>query len=161
MKAYFAGGCFWCLVPFIKNIEGVFKVVAGYCGGDEINPKYEDVKAQKTGHRETIMIEYDETKVSYERLLEAYLNTVDPYDGGGQFIDRGHSYTCAIYYQNQTEKQVAEKKIKELEDRNNFEAAIAIEKYKMFYKAEEEHQDYYLKHPKEFEEEMLISGRKQ
>ena len=69
MRSYFAGGCFWCVTPIFK-MYGVDKVVCGYSGGDEPNPKYEDVKAQKTGHRETIMLEYDPAKVSYETLLE-------------------------------------------------------------------------------------------
>ena len=68
MKAYFAGGCFWCVTPIYK-MYGVDKVVCGYSGGDEPNPTYEDVKAQKTGHRETIMLEYDPGKVSYDRSV--------------------------------------------------------------------------------------------
>lgn len=159
MKAYFAGGCFWCVTPIYK-IYGVDKVVCGYSGGDEPNPTYEDVKAQRTGHRETIALEYDEKNVGYEKLLDIYLANVDPFDGEGQFIDKGFSYTLAIYYQNEKEKEMAEAKIAELEASAGKKACIALEPFKSFYEAEEEHQDYYLKNPEAFEKELIESGRR-
>ncbi|MBR5637991.1 MAG: peptide-methionine (S)-S-oxide reductase MsrA [Pseudobutyrivibrio sp.] len=158
MKAYFAGGCFWCVTPIYK-IYGVDKVVCGYSGGDEINPTYEDVKAQKTGHRETIALEYDSSNVSYDKLLDIYLANVDPFDGEGQFIDKGFSYTLAIYYQNEEELKIAQNKIAELEAAEGKKAQIALEPFKSFYEAEEEHQDYYLKNPDAFEKELKESGR--
>lgn len=154
MNAYFAGGCFWCITPTFKNTNGVSAVTCGYCGGDEVNPTYEDVKKQKTQHRETIKIEYDENIVSYETLLNIFINNVDINDDGGQYIDRGHSYTLAIYYENGEQKKTIDKV---LEGKN---ACISIEPLKVFYDAEEYHQDYYLKNPKEFEEELINSGRK-
>ena len=75
--AYFAGGCFWCIAALLDTIEGVQKIVSGYSGGDEINPTYEEVKAQKTGHRESIKVIYDENKTSYEKILEMFLNNID------------------------------------------------------------------------------------
>ncbi|CBK75830.1 methionine-S-sulfoxide reductase [Butyrivibrio fibrisolvens 16/4] len=159
MKAYFAGGCFWCVTPIYK-IYGVDSVVCGYSGGDEINPSYEDVKAQKTGHRETIELTYDESNVDYDKLLDIYLANVDPFDGEGQYIDKGFSYTLAIYYQNEKELQLAQEKIAELEASSGKKTHIALEPFKSFYKAEEEHQDYYLKNPEAFEEELKSSGRK-
>ena len=86
-------------------------VVSGYSGGAEVNPRYEDVKLQKTGHRETIRIDYDPQKVSYSELLDIFLNGVDPFDDGGQFIDRGHSYTLAVYYGDDREREAAERAI--------------------------------------------------
>ena len=114
MKAYFAGGCFWCVTPIYK-IYGVDKVTCGYSGGDEVNPTYKDVKAQKTGHRETIELTYDPKNVDYNTLLEIYLANVDPFDAEGQFIDKGFSYTLAIYYQTEEEKEKAIAMIKALE----------------------------------------------
>ena len=157
---YFAGGCFWCITPTFREMEGVFDVVSGYSGGDEINPTYEDVKYQRTGHRETIRIDYLPEQVSYERLLELFLCGVDPYDGGGQFIDRGHSYTLAVYYLDEAQQQAAQAAIAALEQENGQQPQIAVEPFRSFYAAEEEHQDYYLKHPKEFEQELIDSGRK-
>lgn len=159
MKAYFAGGCFWCVTPIYK-IYGVDRVVCGYSGGDEVNPAYADVKAQKTGHRETIELEYEPKNVSYEKLLDIFLSNVDPFDGQGQFIDKGFSYTLAIYYQTDEEKEIASRKINELEARSGKKTYIAVEPFKSFYRAEEEHQDYYLKNPEAFERELKESGRK-
>ena len=91
--AYFAGGCFWCITPTFKETEGVLDVISGYSGGEEAAPSYLDVKYQRTGHRETIRIDFDPEKVSFEQLFDIFLCGVDPFDAGGQFIDRGHSYT--------------------------------------------------------------------
>ena len=139
---------------------GVDKVVCGYCGGDEVDPTYEDVKSQKTGHRETIMLEYDPEKVSYAKLLDIFFANVDPFDPDGQFIDKGHSYTLAIYYTSDEEKMMAENRVKKLKIDSKKDVFVAIEPFKAFYEAEEYHQDYYLKHPEEFEKELIESGRK-
>ena len=159
MRAYFAGGCFWCVTPIYK-MYGVGKVVCGYSGGDEVNPTYEDVKAQKTGHRETIMLEYDNNTVSYDNLLDIYFSNVDPFDKDGQYIDKGFSYTLAIYYTTEEEKEKAEARIKKIEEESGKKTYVAVEPFKSFYEAEEYHQDYYLKNPEEFEKELIESGRK-
>ena len=158
--AYFAGGCFWCITPFFKMTKGVLSVTAGYSGGEEENPTYLLVKSQKTRHRETIAVEYDETTVPFTELLDIFLSGVDPYDEGGQFIDRGHSYTLAVYYTSEQEREEAVSMIRALEEASGQTAYIALEPFKTFYPAEEEHQDYYLKHPEAFEEELITSGRK-
>ena len=159
MRAYFAGGCFWCVTPIYK-MYGVDKVVCGYSGGDEVNPTYEDVKHQKTGHRETIMLEYDPEKVSYSKLLDIFFANVDPFDSEGQFIDKGFSYTLAIYYNNDDEKNMAKERIDKLQADSGKEVYVALEPFKFFYEAEEYHQDYYLKNPEAFEKELIESGRK-
>lgn len=158
--AYFAGGCFWCITPTFREMEGVANVISGYSGGDEANPAYADVKHQRTGHRETIRIDYDSGKVSYQELFEIFLNGVDPFDPDGQYIDRGHSYTLAVYYLNEDQRHIAENGIRQLEAEAGRPVYISIEPFKSFYCAEEEHQDYYLKHPKEFQQELIDSGRK-
>lgn len=158
-KAYFAGGCFWCITPTFESINGVEGVIAGYSGGKG-EPTYEQVKAQMTRHRETIEITYDEAKTSYEKLLDIFVRSVDPFDGGGQFIDRGRSYTLAVYYNDQNEKSAAEKAISELEKSSGESVYISVEPFDSFYPAEEYHQDYYKKNPEAFEEEMKKSGRK-
>ena len=159
MKAYFAGGCFWCVTPIYK-IYGVDTVVSGYSGGAEKNPCYEDVKAQKTGHRETVMLEYDPGAVTYETLLDIFFENVDPFDPDGQFIDKGRSYTLAVYYTNETERSLAEARIRKLEAGSGKKVYVALEPFTAFYPAEEYHQDYYLKHPAELEKELMESGRK-
>ena len=157
--AYFAGGCFWCITPTFQEMEGVSRVISGYSGGDEIDPAYEDVKYQRTGHRETIRIDYNETQVTFSELFEIFLNGVDPFDGGGQFVDRGHSYTLAVYYADEEERMIAESAIDALAEQSGRKVCISVEPFKSFYAAEEEHQDYYLKHPKEFHQELIDSGR--
>ena len=158
--AYFAGGCFWCITPTFNEMDGVQKVTSGYSGGDEIDPTYLDVKYQRTGHRETIRIDYDADKVTFSELFDIFLQGVDPFDAGGQFIDRGHSYTLAVYYQNEDEKHIAASAIRHLEEESCQPVCIALEPFKSFFCAEEAHQDYYLKHPAEFEQELIESGRK-
>ncbi len=158
--AYLAGGCFWCITPIYK-LYGVEQVVCGYSGGDEKDPTYEQVKAQLTGHRETLMLSYDPSSVSYGELLDIYLANVDPFDGEGQYIDKGFSYTLAVYYTSEEEKREALEKIGSLEAETGKKACIAVEAFKSFYPAEDYHQDYYLKNPEAFEEEMVSSGRRE
>ena len=157
--AYFAGGCFWCITPTFKEMAGVSAVTSGYSGGEEIDPTYEDVKYQRTSHRETIRIDYDPDQVSFRSLIEVFLSSVDPYDPDGQFIDRGFSYTLAIYYLSSAQKAVAEEMLAALEAEAGKPVYIKVEPFKSFYKAEEFHQDYYLKHPEEVRKELLESGR--
>ena len=158
-EAYFAGGCFWCVTPIYK-LYGVEKVICGYAGGDEVNPTYEQVKHQETGHRETIKLVYDPGKVTYGKLLDIYLANVDPFDPEGQFIDKGFSYTLAIFYNTDEERDLATAKIAAVEKETGRKAFIALLPYKNFYEAEEYHQDYYLKNPEAFEKELTESGRK-
>ena len=158
-KAYFAGGCFWCITPTFQEMAGVAAVTSGYSGGMEADPSYEDVKYQRTGHRETIRIDYDPTQISYGELLQIFLDGVDPFDEGGQYIDRGHSYTLAVYWMTEEERQLAAAAIADLEKTSGQKVYISLEPFTAFYSAEEEHQDYYRKHPEEFRQELIDSGR--
>lgn len=124
--AYFAGGCFWCITPDLRDLNGVTNVVSGYCGGDDAHPVYDDVKHQRTGHRETIAIDYDESVISYRELLDCFLYHVDPFDGEGQFIDRGHSYTLAVYYANDSEKLIAADALAQLEMASGQAVKVAL-----------------------------------
>ncbi len=157
--AYFAGGCFWCITPTFKEMPGVFDVVSGYSGGDLADPSYLDVKSQKTGHREAIRIDYDPEQVTFAELFDIFLAGVDPFDPDGQYIDRGHSYTLAVFYLNDDQKVIAQQGIAQLEAAAGRQVYISVEPFKNFYTAEEEHQDYYLKHPEEFRQELIESGR--
>jgi peptide-methionine (S)-S-oxide reductase len=158
-KAYFAGGCFWCISPIFRQMEGVRSVVSGYSGGDEIDPTYEDVKNQRTGHRETICIEFDPEKAPFRELLQMFLYNVDPFDEGGQFIDRGFSYTLAVYHLNDHQKAVTEEMLEILAQEAGRTPFIAVESFKNFYIAEEYHQNYDLKNPIAFHRELVESGR--
>ena len=153
-EAYFAGGCFWCVTPIFK-LYGVDKVICGYSGGDEKNPTYEQVKHQETGHRETIKLAYDPEKVTYDKLLDIYFANVDPFDSEGQFIDKGFSYTLAIFYTSEEEKEIAVSKIEKIERGSGKKVEVALLPYKNFFEAEEYHQDYYLKNPEAFKSPYL------
>lgn len=157
--AYFAGGCFWCITPTFKQMNGVLDVVSGYSGGEEENPVYEDVKYQRTGHRETIKIDYDPDRVTFDALMDVFLRSVDPFDPDGQFIDRGFSYTLAVYYLSEGQRAAATGKLRKLEQDSGKTVYVRVEPFSSFWRAEEYHQDYYLKHPEEFRQELIASGR--
>ena len=157
--AYFAGGCFWCITPTFREMPGVTAVTSGYSGGEEIDPSYEDVKYQRTTHRETVRIDYDPAQVSFSALMDVFLGSVDPHDPDGQFIDRGFSYTLAVYYLSPEQKRAAKEHLRLLEEKTGLPVYIKVEPFKSFYRAEEFHQDYDLKHPEEFRQELIDSGR--
>lgn len=158
-SAYFAGGCFWCITPIFVNTKGVLKVTSGYAGGNTINPTYEQVKSQSTGHRETIKIDYDESIISYNKLVDIFTSNVDLFDPDGQYIDKGFSYTLAIFYNSDDEKEISGIIIKELEVKYDKKICISLLPFINFYEAEEYHQDYYKKNPDEFKKELKESGR--
>ncbi len=159
-QAYFAGGCFWCITPNFKEYDGVSAVTSGYCGGSAEDAVYAKVKSQTTAHRETIRVDYDEDQVAFDTLLDIFLCGVDPFDDGGQFIDRGFSYTLAVYYTDEAQRITAKAHIDALKESSGKDVYIALEPFSAFYPAEEEHQDYYLKNPEAFERELIESGRK-
>ena len=160
-KLYLAGGCFWCIGDYFLMQDGVIEVNCGYSGGDEKEATYYQVKAQKTGHRESIEITYDPNVISLDKLINLYFIYVDVLDDDGQGIDRGHSYSLALYYQNENEKILFEKKNQEIEKNLGQKSVIAIERFKFFIVAEEEHQHYSYKNPEEFLEELEKSGREE
>jgi peptide methionine sulfoxide reductase msrA/msrB len=145
--ATFAGGCFWCMEAAFEKIPGVTEVISGYSDGKLTNPTYKQVSSGSTRHIEAIQVHFDEKKVSYEKLLEYFWKNIDPTDGGGQFVDRGHQYTTGIFFHNDEQKQLALKSKKVVEGLNIFKKKIVtpIRKYKNFYEAEDYHQDYYKK----------------
>ena len=154
-----AGGCFWCMSKPYYEIEGVTRVLSGYSGGEELFPTYELVKDHKTGHRETILIEFDKTKLSARELLDTYFSSIDPFDNLGQFIDKGFNYTCAIFSDSDSVYYYYDKHKTKLEKDFNNPVYVDFLREQVFFKAEEYHQDYALKNPKEMEEELIASGR--
>lgn len=160
-KATFAGGCFWCMVKPFKEWDGIIDVVSGYMGGHVDNPTYEDVKKGDSGHLEVVEITFDPTVFTYENLLELFWQQIDPTDADGQFQDRGHSYTTAIFYYSEEQRKIAEKSKERLAASGKFEKPIVtpIRPAETFYRAEEYHQDYYIKEKEHYEEDRARSGR--
>ena len=162
-KATFAGGCFWCMTPPFEKLEGVKEVVSGYTGGHVVNPTYEQVVSETTGHRESVEVTYDPTKISYEKLLDVFWRQINPTDAGGSFVDRGESYTSAIFYHNEEQKRLAEESKKKLAASGRFDKPIVTEILPAgpFYRAEEYHQDYWKKNPIRYKFYRYNSGRDQ
>ena len=142
-KAYFAGGCFWCMEESFENILGVSKVISGYSGGTTENPTYKEVTSGNTGHFEVIEVIYIPEVVSYEKLLEEFWVNIDPFDAVGQFCDKGYSYRSVAFYQNDKQKNLIENSIKEIEKKFNKKVVTYVRKFDKFYIAEAAHQDYY------------------
>ena len=157
-KFYLAGGCFWCISDFFLMQDGVEDTRVGYSGGDEKNVTYDDVKAQKTGHRESVEVIYDENVISLDKLVDIYFQYVDVLDGDGQGIDRGRSYSLALYYQSDEEKELFLKKALKVQSDIGTCAHVTIAPFKFFIEADEEHQHFSFKNPKRFEEELLASN---
>jgi peptide methionine sulfoxide reductase msrA/msrB len=162
-KATFAGGCFWCMTPPFEKLDGVKEVVSGYTGGHTVNPTYQDVTSETTGHLESVEITYDPAKVSYKKLLDVFWRQIDPTDAGGEFVDRGPSYKSAIFYHNEEQKRLAEESKKDLERSGRFNKPIVTEIRPAgpFYRAEEYHQDYWKKNPIRYKFYRYNSGRDQ
>ena len=154
-----AGGCFWCMSKPFYEYEGILKVFSGYSGGVEKNPTYEDVKNQLTTHKECVKLLFDSKIISYQKILDIYFETIDPYDEGGQFIDRGESYTTALFYNSDKMKKEIEEYISNFEKKHNKKVCVKILKESKFYIAEEYHQDYCIKYPELMEKELIESGR--
>jgi peptide methionine sulfoxide reductase msrA/msrB len=158
-KALFAGGCFWCMEKPFEQMDGVLSVTSGYAGGTTENPNYENYAAG--GHIEVVQIVYDPHKVSFKELLDVYWRQVDPTDAGGQFVDRGHAYTTAIFYFDEEQRMLAEQSKKELAASTIFERPVVtpIIPAATFYPAEDYHQDYYKENPIRYRFYRAGSGR--
>lgn len=159
--ATFAGGCFWCMIEPFDERPGIVSVTSGYTGGTVANPTYEQVCSDTTGHVEAVQIEFDPEVMPYEKLVETFWQQIDPTDAGGQFNDRGESYQTAIFYHNEQQKNIAEASKEKLEKSGKFTKSIVtpILPAKTFYKAEENHQDYYKKQPFHYKLYKKGSGR--
>ena len=142
-KAYFAGGCFWCVEESFEKLKGVEEVISGYSGGITENPTYKEVTYGNTGHFEVVEIIYDKKVISFEELLKNFWVNIDPFDAYGQFCDKGYSYRSVAFYQNEEEKKLIEKDIKDLQNKFNKKVVTYIRNFEKFYKAEEYHQDFY------------------
>ncbi len=157
--AIFAGGCFWCMEPPYDALPGVVATTSGYTGGHKVNPTYHEVSAGGTGHVEAVKIVFDPKQIGYEKLLEVFWRNVDPLDKGGQFCDRGSTYTTAIFYQDEEQKKLAEQSKAAIEKKLGKTIVTAIRPAATFYAAEDYHQDYYQKNPLRYKYYRYSCGR--
>lgn len=186
-KAYFGGGCFWCMEPPYDKLPGVISTTSGYMGGQSENPTYKQVSTGQTGHVEVLEVEYDESLVSYEKLLEVFWQNIDPFDSRGQFCDKGPQYKSVVFATTDIEKQHFTKSKKNIEVRlaelkkaelaevlnkplseikndtkkMSIDVATEMRDATRFTKAEEEHQNYYQNNPIRYKYYRSRCGRDQ
>lgn len=160
-KATFAGGCFWCMEPFLEKMKGVKSVTAGYTGGHTKNPTYEEVSEGLSGHAEAVEVIFDPSEVSYAKILQAVWYNIDPTAVNSQFADHGTQYRSAIFYHTPEQKRLAEESKKALSASGKFKKPIATEilPASTFYPAEDYHQDYYKKNALRYNLYHEASGR--
>ena len=161
-KAYFAGGCFWCMEPPFEALEGVIEATSGYMGGTVENPTYEEVTTGETGHAEVVEILFDPEIVSYEELLEVFWRNIDPTALNYQFADVGSQYRTEIFTVGDEQSKLAEQSKVTLENSGKFDKPIvtAISVAPEFYIAEDYHQDFYKKQSMRYQMYAKASGRK-
>ncbi len=143
--ATLGGGCYWCLEAYFQRLEGVVKVASGFSGGSVRNPTYEEVCTGKTGHAEVIQITFDTTLISFTQLLKVFFTMHDPTPLNRQGNDIGTQYRSAIFYHSEAQQQQAEATIAALQNAAVYDHPIVTEvkPFDVFYKADEEHQNYY------------------
>ena len=142
-KVYFAGGCFWCMEESFEKLDGVIEVISGYSGGTTSNPTYKEVTYGDTGHFETVEIIYDKSLINFEKLLKIFWINIDPFDAKGQFCDKGYSYRSVAFFKTESQKNQILNSIKKIEKDFNREVVTYVRKFDKFYKAEDNHQNYY------------------
>jgi peptide-methionine (S)-S-oxide reductase len=160
-KAYFGGGCFWCIEAVFNKIKGVSSAISGYSGGKIANPSYEQVCGGGTGHVETVEVTFDPDVVSYEELLSVFFSVHDPTTMDRQGGDVGEQYRSVVFYADEDQKKQAQSFIKNLKVEEIFSQPIVtiVEPLKKFYKAEDYHQQYYEKHPEGAYCQVVISPK--
>ena len=147
--ATLAGGCFWCLDGAYRDLRGVIAVESGYAGGQTTNPTYEQVCTGTTGHAEVVRITYDPNETTYRDLLEVFFSIHDPTTLNRQGADVGTQYRSAIFYHDETQREVAEAIVAELARDEVFKDPIVTElsALQAYYPGEGYHQDYYRQNP--------------
>jgi len=147
--ATLAGGCFWCMEAVFKEVKGVQRVLSGYTGGKKINPTYEEVCSDKTGHAEAIDITFFTDMISYREILEIFFTVHDPTTLNRQEHDVGTQYRSVVFYHNEAQKFIADQVIKEMNEAHVWNAPTVTEvrPYTKFYSAEEYHRDYFEHNP--------------
>jgi len=157
--ATFAGGCFWCVEADFDKVGGVISTTSGYTGGRTPNPTYEEVSRGGTGHAEAVEIVYDPAKVSYEKLLDVFWHNVDPLAKNSQFCDHGDQYRTAVFYHDEEQRRLAEVSKATVQARFKQPVQTQITAAGPFYRAEDYHQDYYLKNPIRYKFYRFNCGR--
>ncbi|WP_435195059.1 peptide-methionine (S)-S-oxide reductase MsrA [Natronomonas sp. EA1] len=150
-QATFGGGCFWCIEAAFKELDGVHEVTSGYAGGHTANPSYREVCTGNTGHAEVVQLEYDPEVISYDDLLEVFFTVHDPTQLNRQGPDVGTQYRSIVLTHDDEQRELAESYIEALDEEGGYddEVVTEVEPLETFYRAEENHQDYFEKNPQD------------
>jgi len=159
--ATLAGGCFWCIEAVFREVDGVEGVVSGYTGGTTVDPTYEQVCSDRTGHAEAVQVAFDPAKISYREILEIFFSVHDPTTLDRQGADMGTQYRSAIFYHNEQQKVIAEELIGELNKAGLWKKPIVtqIASLDKFYPAEDYHKEYFSWNPEQAYCQMVISPK--
>ena len=159
--ATLAGGCFWCIEAVFREVEGVESVISGYTGGTNVNPTYQQVCSDRTGHAEAVRVTFDPTKISYREILEIFFSVHDPTILNRQGADTGTQYRSAIFYHSEQQKAIAEQLIGKLNKARLWKTPIVtqIAPLDKFYPAEDYHKEYFLRHLEQEYCQMVISPK--
>ena len=159
--AVFAGGCFWCTEAVFSQLKGVLMVDPGYAGGHTENHTYREVCTDSTGHSESVRIQFDPDRVTYQRLLDVFFETHDPTTLNRQGADRGTHYRSMVLYANDEQKEQAETYIKELGSSGSLRDPIVTEVVPLetFYEAEDDHKQFYLNNPDQMYCQIVIQPK--
>ncbi|MCL6247510.1 peptide-methionine (S)-S-oxide reductase MsrA [Acinetobacter sp. ANC 4945] len=145
-QAVFGGGCFWCVEAVFLQLQGVQTVVSGYAGGITQHPSYEQICEGNTQHAEVIQINFDDSQISFSQLLDVFFATHDPTTLNRQGNDVGTQYRSVIFYQDDSQKQIAEQRIEELKA-EGINIVTELSPMPTFYPAEEYHQNFFARNP--------------
>ena len=159
-EAIVAGGCFWCIEADMEKLSGVTSVVSGYTDGHKKNPTYKEVSSGSTGHTEAIKIVFDSKIITYQKIIEHFWRSIDPFAQDQQFCDKGTQYRAGIYYLNDTQRKIAESSLQKVNKKFAGKRIYTeIKKASTFYPAEDYHQDYYKKNPIRYKYYRFSCGR--
>ncbi len=160
-QATFAGGCFWCVEEAFDQVDGVEATISGYTDGDIEDPTYGQVSSGATGHTEAVRVHYDPDVVDYERLLDVFWYNIDPTVEDRQFCDKGSQYRTGVFYHSERQKRLAEQSKQSIEASGELPGPVVtpIKAAGPFYRAEESHQNYYVKNPTRYKFYKKACGR--
>ena len=157
--ATIAGGCFWCIEAIFLEVEGVEHVIPGYTGGTTVNPTYQEVCNNNTGHAEAVQVTFDPARISYREILEIFFSVHDPTTLNQQSADRGTQYRSAVFYHDEQQRAIVEKLIKDRNESHLWKKPIVTQIVPLdkFYPAEDYHHEYFSRHPEQAYCRMVIS----
>jgi peptide-methionine (S)-S-oxide reductase len=159
--ATLAGGCFWCLEAIFREVDGVEHVISGYTGGTTVNPTYQEVCTNTTGHAEAVQLTFNPSKISYREILQIFFSVHDPTTLNQQGEDVGTQYRSAIFYHNEQQKAIAKELIEELNRAHLWNKPIVTQVAPLdkFYPAEDYHREYFSRHPEQSYCQAVISPK--